>query len=144
MADDSTGEPQAPAASVVRHRTHELPGRPHRLSVRLSDAERQLLADAAAAARLTPSGFAGKAAVAAASQQIAPAAGLAATLRELQQELFAARRAVNMFASNVNQAAAAYNSGSELPVWIEEAVTLCRGAVARLDEVTGRVDGRLR
>src|SRR4051812_2192748 len=63
------------ARSVVRHRTHEMPGRPHRLSVRLSDGERQLVADAALAARLTPAGFAAKAALAAASQQIAPTVG---------------------------------------------------------------------
>jgi hypothetical protein len=49
-----------------------------------------------------------------------------------------------MFASNVNQAAAAYNSTSELPDWISDAVTLCRAAVGRFDEVTGHIDRRLR
>ena len=142
MADLDKANP-APDA-IARHRAHEMPGRPHRLSVRLSDAERTLVVDAAVAARLTPAGFAGKAAVAAASQQIAPAAGLTDLLRELQRELFAARRAVNMFASNVNQAAVAYNATSELPIWIGDAVALCRAAVGRLDEVTGRIDRRLR
>jgi uncharacterized protein (DUF1778 family) len=150
MSIDSTRPDQAPAqppstgAPVARHRTHHMPGRPHRLSVRLSDDEQQLVADAAVAVQLTPAGFAGKATVAAAAHQVAPAAGLAESLRELQRELFSARRAVNMFASNVNQAAAAYNTTSELPAWITDAVALCRAAVARLDEVTARVDRRLR
>lgn len=151
MVDDSSaGAPGATAADVgdrlpvARHRTHQMPGRPYRLSVRLSDVERQLVAAAAGAVRLTPAGYVGKAAVAAASQDVAPAAGVADGLRELQRELFAARRAVNMFAGNVNQAAAAYHSTSQLPGWFTEAVGLCRAAVARLDEVTGRIDRRLR
>jgi hypothetical protein len=114
------------------------------LSVRLSEGERQLVDQAAHEAHLTPAGYAGKAAVAAASRAVAPLAGLADGLKELQRELFAARRAVNMFASNLNQAAAAYNSTGELPDWAAEAVQLCRAAVARLDEVTGRIDRRLR
>lgn len=126
------------------HREHQRPGRPHRLSVRLSDDERDLVAAAAAAARLTPSGYAGKAAVAAASSQITPAAGQTEVLRELLRELFAARRALNMLASNVNQAAAAYNSTGELPDWTADAVALSGQAVTRLDEVARRVDRRLR
>jgi predicted transcriptional regulator len=114
------------------------------LSVRLSDEERQLVDQAAESAHLTPAGYAGKATVAAAGREVAPSAGLADGLKELQRELFAARRAVNMFASNVNQAAAQRNSTGELPDWAAEAVHLCRAAVARLDEVTGRIDRRLR
>jgi uncharacterized protein (DUF1778 family) len=141
---DPTEQTAPRDAPVTRHRTHLMPGRPHRLSLRLSDEEQQLVADAAVAVRLTPAGFAAKAAVAAAAHQIAPAAGLAETLRDLQRELFAARRAINMYGSNVNQAAAAYNSTNELPVWITDAVALCRAAVGRLDEVTGLIDRRLR
>jgi hypothetical protein len=143
----TTSSPDAESSdrmNPVRHREHLSPGRPHRLSVRLSDDERHLVDHAAQQAHLTPAGYAGKAAVAAASRDVAPSAGLADGLKELQRELFAARRAVNMFASNVNQAAAAYNSTGELPDWAGDAVRLCRAAVVRLDEVTGRIDRRLR
>lgn len=142
--DVETTEQTSVDGAVVRHRTHLLPGRPYRLSLRLSDEENQLVADAARTVRLTPAGFAAKAAVAAAAHQVAPAAGLAETLRELQRELFAARRAINMYGSNVNQAAAAYNSTSELPAWITDAVALCRAAVGRLDDVTAQISRRLR
>jgi hypothetical protein len=111
--------------------------------VRLSDHERDLVVAAARAARLTPTGYAAKAAIAAVSSQVAPAAGLTEALRGLQRELFAARRALNMLASNVNQAAAAYNSTGELPAWTADAVTLATQAVTRLDKVTQRVGRRL-
>lgn len=137
--DDAAGRP-----GPVRHREHQMPGRPYRLSVRLSEAEHQAVRDAAHAAQLTVAGYAGKTVVAAAHREVAPTAGLADVLKELQREMFAARRAVNMLASNVNQAAAAYHSTGRLPDWVADAVRLCRAAVVRLDEVTGRVDRQLR
>ena len=137
--DDS--RPQSPAGA--RHRAHTRPGRPHALLVRLSDEEKQLIAAAAQAAGLTPTGYAAKAAVEAASLGQAPT-GTPGDLRELQHELFAARRAVNMFGSNVNQAAAAANSTGAVPDWTSDAVRLCAAAVARLDEVAERIHRRLR
>jgi uncharacterized protein (DUF1778 family) len=128
----------------VRHREHRQPARPHAVLVRLSDEERRLIVIAAKAAHLTPTGFTAMAAIAAADNTAGPATGTAARLKDLQRELFAARRAVNMFASNVNQAAAALNATGELPDWVTEAVRLCRTAVGRLDEVTGRIDRQLR
>jgi len=128
----------------ARHREHRQPARPHAVLVRLSEEERRLIVAAAREARLTPTGFTAMAALAVAGGAAGPAAGTAATLKDLQRELFAARRAVNMFASNVNQAAAAYNSTGELPDWTEDAVRLCRAAVRRLDEITGRIDRQLR
>lgn len=101
-----------------------------------------LVDGAATRARLTPSGFAAKAAVAVASGADAPGNG--GDLRELQRELFAARRAINMFGSNVNQIAAAWNSTGELPEWAGEAVRMCVQAVDRLDQVTARIHRRLR
>jgi hypothetical protein len=130
--------------SGVRHRSHEMPGRPFRLSVRLSVVEHELIVDAAAAARLTPAGFTGKAAVAFAGRTAGPAVGMVDALRELQQELFAARRALNMLGANVHRAAAAYDSTGELPIWLADALALCRNAVVRLDGVTGQIDRRLR
>lgn len=135
----------APTAlpAVVRHRAHHRPGRPHRLTVRLSTDEHDLVTRAASAVGLTPAGFVGRTAVAAASREVTPTAGQVDVLRELQRELFAARRAVNLLATTVNQADAGLATG-ELPVWPREAVALCRATVARLDEVTARIDGQLR
>lgn len=145
-AEDSTVVDASPADGPrrVRHREHQTPGRPYRLSVRLSATEHQALLAAAEVSRLTPTGYAGRAIAAAALGQATPTGDLVETLRELQREMFAARRAVNMLGSNINQGAAAYNSTGELPNWFADALALCRAAVLRLDGVTGRVDRRLR
>lgn len=132
----------AKGPSRARHRAHAQPGRPHAVLVRLSAEEKRLIDTAAEAAQLTPTGYTAKAALEAAAAGQAPAA--VGDLRELQHELFAARRAVNMFGSNVNQAAAAYNGTGDLPDWVADAVRLCAAAVARLDAVTERLDRRLR
>ncbi|MEW2385734.1 hypothetical protein AB0873_27095 [Micromonospora sp. NPDC047707] len=129
--------------SKVRHRAHRRPARPHAVLLRLSDEEKAAIEVAAAAAQLTPTGYAAKAAVAAASAGQAPG-GTPGDLRDLQHELFAARRAVVMFGNNVNQAAAAFNATGQLPDWASEAVCLCAAAVARLDEVISLIDRRLR
>ncbi|WP_432049936.1 hypothetical protein [Verrucosispora sp. NA02020] len=126
-----------------RHRAHNRPARPHAVLLRLSDEEKTAIDVAAEAVALTPTGYAAKAAVAAASagQASSEATG---DLRELQHELFAARRAVVMFGNNVNQAAAAFNATGQLPDWAADAVRLCADAVARLDEVISLIDRRLR
>ena len=132
------------AARGPRDRTHHTTRRPHAVLVRLSEDEKQLIDTAAAAAQLTPTGYTAKAAVEAASAGQAPtAAGTGEDLRELQRELFAARRALNMIGSNLNQAAAAANSTGELPDSAADTVRLCAAAVARLDEVTARIHRRL-
>lgn len=128
----------------ARHRAHSRPGRRHAVLVRLSDDEKRLIDEAAAAAQLTPTGYTAKAAVAAASRTAQPGGTDIDELKDLQRDLFAARRAVNMFGANVNQAAAAYHSTGQLPDWAGEAVRLCAAAVARLDQVTARIDRRLR
>ncbi|WP_124861736.1 hypothetical protein [Micromonospora arida] len=127
----------------ARHRAHNRPGRPHAVLLRLSDEEKAAIDAAAVAAQLTATGYAAKAAVAAASAAQAPG-GTAGDLRDLQHELFAARRAVVMFGNNVNQAAAAFNTTGQLPEWAADAVRLCEEAVARLDEVISRIDRKLR
>lgn len=128
-----TGDQAAVVRDVdvsARHREHHRPGRPHALLVRLSQEEKRLVDAAAEQARLTPTGFAAKAAVTAAGAAGGPAVA-SGDLRELQRELFAAPRAVNMFGSNVNQAAAAYNATGQLPEWANQAVRPCAAAVAR-------------
>lgn len=127
----------------AHHRAHNRPARPHAVLLRLSDEEKAAIDAAAAIAQLTATGYAAKAAVAAASAAQAPGAATG-DLRDLQHELFAARRAVVMFGNNVNQAAAAFNASGQLPDWAAEAVRLCTAAVARLDEVISRIDRKLR
>ncbi|MGY4684476.1 hypothetical protein ACWIGG_22165 [Micromonospora aurantiaca (nom. illeg.)] len=127
----------------ARHRAHHRPARPHAVLLRLSDEEKAAIDAAAAVAQLTPTGYAAKAAVAAASIGQAPSS-VNGDLRELQHELFAARRAVAMFGNNVNQAAAAFNATGQLPDWAADAVRLCATAVARLDEVISAIDRKLR
>ncbi|MEU7753685.1 hypothetical protein [Micromonospora sp. NPDC049171] len=128
---------------TARHRAHNRPGRPHAVLLRLSDEEKAAIDAAAAITQLTTTGYAAKAAVAAASAAQAPGA-TTGDLRDLQHELFAARRAVVMFGNNVNQAAAAFNATGQLPDWAVQAVRLCAAAVARLDEVISRIDRKLR
>lgn len=141
MATMDSDQPAPPRK--VRHRAHDRPARPHAVLLRLSDDEKAAIDAAAAAAQLTPTGYAAKAAVAAASARQAPG-GVTGDLRDLQHELFAARRAVAMFGNNVNQAAAAFNATGRLPDWTAEAVRLCAAAVARLDAVITLIDRRLR
>ncbi|MEK8106597.1 hypothetical protein NKG94_17565 [Micromonospora sp. M12] len=106
---------------------------------------REAAIDAAAAvAQLTATGYAAKAAVAAAAAAQIPGGASTGDLRDLQHELFAARRAVVMFGNNVNQAAAAFNATGQLPDWAVDAVRLCAAAVGRLDEVISRIDRKLR
>lgn len=101
------------------------------------------MAEAAREAGLTAAGYTAQAVIAAARNR-EPASGSVGDLRDLQRELFAARRAVVLFGSNVNQAAAAFNSTGELPELAGQAVHLCQAAVARLDEVTALIHRRLR
>jgi uncharacterized protein (DUF1778 family) len=125
------------------HRAHQRPGRRHAVQVRLSDEEKRLVDAAADRAELTPSGYVARVAVAAAEAQTV-AGTMGEELRLLQRELFAARRALNVLGSNVNQAAAARNASGVLPSWAAQAVRACVDTVRRVDEVTARIDRRLR
>jgi hypothetical protein len=111
---------------------------------RLSNEEMRLVEAAARLAELTPAGYTAKAAVAAARADAGPVGTTAGDLRDLQRELFAARRAVTMLASTVNQAAAMSTSTGPVPGWVAEVVRRCVAAVARLDAVTARIHRRLR
>ncbi|MBC8092630.1 MAG: hypothetical protein H7Y15_11970 [Pseudonocardia sp.] len=126
----------------MRDRLHIAPGRGVRVNLRLSEAERVQVAEAALAAGLTVSGFCAVAALAAARGEPGPGSEREA-LRALMVELFGARSAVNRFGSNVNQVAVAVNASGEPPPYARVAVELCGRAVGRLDEVVARVRRRL-
>jgi len=116
---------------ITRHRDHRFPGRGRRITVRLDDAEHAAVVLAAGRAGLTPTGYVGAVALAAATGSVGPAPSEA---REVLAELVAARAQVRRFGGNVNQAVAALNATGEAPVWLASAVELAARAVRRVDE----------
>jgi hypothetical protein len=135
-------QPSAGERSAV-HRAHQRPARGRRVALRLDEGEYGEVCRAAAAAGLTPTGFAAEAALAAAR---GTQARDAAPLREALGELIAARTQVRRFGTNVNQAVAALNAdpGAGAPEWLGSAVRLAARAVQRLDESAAMVARRLR
>ncbi|MDP9420894.1 MAG: hypothetical protein M3P53_12245 [Actinomycetota bacterium] len=110
-----------------RHRRHRQPGRKERVKLHLSDEEYAVLAKAAEASGLTPSGFAAEAALAVAKGRELPDHGplrlaLVAYMRSEGQ----LRRA----GVNLNQAVAELNATGAAPVWLGRVVQRVEEAVA--------------
>jgi hypothetical protein len=128
------GPPQAPpegaAAVVTRHREHRFPGRRRPVQVRFGEEEFAAIELAAGRAGLTPTGYVGAVALAAARGTVPPAPSAS---REALTELMAARAQVRRFGGNVNQAVAALNSTGETPQWLAQAVELTSRAVRQVD-----------
>ncbi len=124
---EATGS--APAAAA-RHRDHQFPGRGRRVTVRLDDEELAAIERAAERAGLTPTGYVGAVALAAANSIAAPAP---ARTQQALAELVAARAQLRRFGTNVNQAVAALNSTGQPPEWLAQAVALTSRAVTRVD-----------
>jgi len=116
---------------ITRHRDHRFPARGRRITVRLDDAEHAAVVLAAGRAGLTPTGYVGAVALAAATGTVGP---VPSETREVLAELVAARVQVRRFGGNVNQAVAALNATGEPPVWLASAVELAGRAVRRVDE----------
>jgi hypothetical protein len=106
------------------------------VKIRYTDDEYTDLADAARLAGLTPTGYAGEAALAAARNTAPPST---APWRVALAELMAARGQVRRFGSNINQAARALNALGEVPEWLDRAVAATERAVTRLDEAAANV-----
>ncbi len=135
MPDESDDNIAIPA----RHRRHQQPSRPRRVLLKLSEAEYEAIAAAAAEhGGLTPTGFAAEAALATA-RGVAMAGDAAALggdhegLRQALVELMQARTQLRRYGVNVNQAVAQLHATGELPAWLE-------GRVARADVAVERVD----
>jgi hypothetical protein len=143
-----------------RHRRHRSPARPHALKVLYGDEEHAKIVHAAEIADLRPSSYVAAAALAMAEQVHSQAHAAAdeansaaerrrhATLtphhdRELLAELIQARLALRRYGTNVNQIAAALNSGGAAPAWLERAVAGADRAVARLDAAAQTLTRRL-
>jgi len=130
VGEQAAGPTEEAAVLVSRHRDHRFPGRGRRVTVRLAVEELAAIELAAGRAGLTPTGFVGAAALAAARGSAGPAASES---REALAELMAARAAVRRFGVNVNQAVAALNATGEAPDWLGQAVEAAARAVGRVD-----------
>lgn len=126
--------------AVLRHRQHRFPARDRVVKARYDEGEYTALAQAAARAGLTPSGFLALAGLAAAGQGPGPSQ---TADRELLAELLHLRTALRRYAVNVNQAVAALHSTGDAPIWLCRAVAGADRAVASVDEATTRVARRL-
>jgi len=101
------------------------------------------VARAAARAGLRPSSYVGAVALASA-QGGAELPTSHSESRELLTELMRSRAAVRQYGMNLNQIAAALNSGvSEPPVWLAAAVAGAARATARIDEAATVLRRRL-
>ncbi len=98
--------------------------------MRLADEELAAIELAAGRAGLTPTGYVGAVALAAARGTVPP---VPSASRQALSELVAARAAVRRFGGNVNQAVTALNVTGEAPEWLGQAVQLTARAVARVD-----------
>jgi hypothetical protein len=121
---------------VARHRDHRFPGRSRQVRVRLDEEEFAAIELAAGRAGLTPTGYVGAAALAAAQGTVPPTPS---QTREALAELMAARAQVRRFGSNVNQAVAALHATGEAPEWLAQAVAVTARAVRRVDEAAERL-----
>ena len=144
MTAQTTPPERAAPIGRGRDRRHLYPGRSRRIAPTFTDAECAEIAEAAAAAGLTPTGFCAEAALSAArgvrSATLNPDREAFANL---QAELFDARVAVGRIGTNLNQAVAAFNATGEAPDWLARVAVLCERRMDRLDEVIDRVDRRL-
>jgi hypothetical protein len=103
------------------------------VNVRLAPAERdELLAAAADAGGLSVGAYVGMVALEAARER-------RPVRREVMAELAAARLAVRRVGVNLNQIAAAVNSGEQVAGELAGVLEACRGSLARLDAAAGQI-----
>ena len=126
--------------AFVRNRSHHFPGRKNALKVLYDDAEVASVRSAADLAGLTPTGFVASAGLTLAGAGVPPASSLD---RAVLAELLQVRNTLHRYAVNLNQAAAAMNSGAGAPVWSLQAIAGCARAAERVDELTVLLTRRL-
>ena len=114
-----------------RDRDHRHPRRPRLVRIRLGEDEYDVVAAAARASGLTPTGYAAEAALAAA-RRAGPQARRADV--EAVRELMTTRAQLRRYGNNLNQAARILNAGGDPPDWL-------RNTIALTDRVVHRIDG---
>jgi ABC-type transporter Mla subunit MlaD len=129
--DPTDTAPEPGAVVLTRHRDHRFSARGRRITVRLDDDELAAIELAAGRAGLTPTGYVGAVALAAARGTVPPAPSQS---QQALAELMAARTQLRRFGTNVNQAVAALHATGEAPEWLAQAVEVTARAVRRVDE----------
>ncbi len=126
---------------VVRRRRRQPVRRPRRVYVRLTDAEYADLTEAARRAGLTPAGYAGLAALAAARGREAPGS----PVREVLAGLDAATTVLNQVNGNLNKLFALTASGHQVPTGqLGAALEVVPRVAARVDAAAAVVFRRVR
>lgn len=123
-------------STTTARRRRRTSGRRRAVTVRLNDAEWELLAAAAGARGSALAAYMGLAALGVARGELTP---LPSTTAELLRELSDARRQVQRFGVLVNQAVAKLHATGHAPPALGEALAVCARAVGRLDEAVLRV-----
>jgi len=130
------------AGSPARYRVRRAAARPRAGKVLYGEDELATVARVAARVGLRPSSYVAAAALASARGAEAPTSH--GESRELLTELMQTRAAVRQYGTNLNQIAAALNSGvTEPPVWLAAAVAGAERATARIDEAASLLSRRL-
>ncbi len=129
-------------ASPARYRVRRAPARPRAVKVLYGEDELATVGRAAARAGLRPSSYVAAAALASARGAEPPTSQ--SESRELLTELMQTRAAVRQYGTNLNQIAAALNSGgTEPPIWLVAAVAGGERATARIDGAASLLARRL-
>ncbi len=131
--EDAQAAVAGTAGSPARYRVRRAAARPRAVKVLYGEDELETVGRAATRAGLRPSSYVAAAALASARGAVAPTSD--SEYRELLTELMQTRAAVRRYGTNLNQIAAAMNSGvTEPPVWLVAAVVGAERATARIDE----------
>ncbi len=114
-----------------RDRDHRHPRRARLVRVRLGEDEYAVVAAAARASGLTPTGYAAEAALAAARH-----AGEQTSRVDVEavRELMTTRAQLRRYGNNLNQAARILNAGGDPPEWLESAIALTDRVVHSIDK----------
>lgn len=141
-AEDGSVPVERLGGAPARYRVRRPAARPRAVKVLYGEDELATVAQAAARAGLRPSSYVAAAALASAQGAASPTSN--SESRELLVELMRSRAAVRQYGTNLNQIAAAMNSGmAEPPVWLAAAVAGAERATARIDEAASVLRRRL-
>ena len=122
-----------------RYRSRQRTARPILMRLRLSEAERAAIDQAAALTGLCPSSYAATAAVAAAEDCQPPPARVNG---ELRRELVEATEQLARLGNLLNQLARAANSGQEIPATAGQLLDQAAELLDAWDDLTARAGGR--
>lgn len=132
--------PSSSASAGVQYRTRGEERRDHRFELKLSAAERMVLATAAHRAGLTLAAYLVQAGLDRAEHRTAP---VGAVQREMLAELFRLVGEVNRIRTNLSQAMPRLNSDGKPGPDLESAAGYCMRVVQRVDEAAQLIRRRL-